>query len=130
LNDKNFPFAYRQLLRKGKSEPWEKIVEDLFNITKLNTEPLLEYFKPLETFLDAGANFKENSTDNTKAFSANDLTSMFTSSSVKTGDKKKGKMTKKMLWISLSCISSREIKDGTKSKLNPSTKQFKRNIGG
>lgn len=58
-----------ELLHKGKSQPWEVIVADMFNITELNPQPLLDYFKPLEEFLDNGAQFGFNLT----ALIGNDL---------------------------------------------------------
>lgn len=47
-------------MQKGKSKPWQILVEELFNITEISTQPLLNYFKPLEEFLDKGIKFEND----------------------------------------------------------------------
>lgn len=78
-------FVCRLLLARGKSRPWEEIIEEMFNITELNTEPLLNYFKPLEKFFDEGAKFQNSSST---GFSEKDFKLFLTSSSASDKDKK------------------------------------------
>ncbi|KAL0271787.1 UNVERIFIED_CONTAM: hypothetical protein PYX00_008780 [Menopon gallinae] len=48
------------LLRKGKSQPAEEILAEMFSITEISAKPLLRYFKPLEDFLDSGRKFQSD----------------------------------------------------------------------
>ena len=43
---------FRNMLQKGSSEKWPKQLQDFVGTQKMDIQPLLEYFKPLEEYLD------------------------------------------------------------------------------
>ena len=42
----------RKMLQKGASEPWPQQLEELTGSKDMDVKPLLDYFRPLEAFLD------------------------------------------------------------------------------
>ena len=40
------------MLEKGSSEKWTKQLKELVGTERMDVQPLLEYFKPLQEFLD------------------------------------------------------------------------------
>ena len=45
--------SYRALLKAGSSRPWPNILEEMTGSRKMDAQPLLDYFKPLENWLDS-----------------------------------------------------------------------------
>ena len=40
------------MLKAGSSKPWPEILMEMTNKSKMSADPILEYFKPLENWLD------------------------------------------------------------------------------
>ncbi|KAK6644333.1 hypothetical protein RUM43_000600 [Polyplax serrata] len=68
-NSSNYNAELMAIMRKGKSQSWEYMVREAFNITAISVKPLLRYFKPLEEFLDKGIKFKNE----TQIFTTDDF---------------------------------------------------------
>ena len=50
---KRMLLSYRALLKAGSSRPWPNILEEMTGSRKMDAQPLLDYFKPLENWLDS-----------------------------------------------------------------------------
>jgi hypothetical protein len=45
-------FFYRKALQAGSSKPWPDTLEEMTGSRKIDAGPMLEYFKPLNDWLD------------------------------------------------------------------------------